>query len=307
MSEVSASLVRELREKTGIGMMECKTALIESNGDIESAIKYLRKKGLTAAAKKASRTATEGLIGVHLDKKKASMVEINSETDFVSRNKEFQEFVHNISKLVCEKQLNLEKLLAEKYPGSTKTTKDQLSELVLSIGENITIRRSVTLSSKTGFFFSYIHNAVRGSLGKIGVLLEIESACDRNKIESFGKQIAMHIAAMSPIAVSSSEVDESVLAREKEIYQEQVRASGKPEEIINRIVDGKLKKFFSEVVLMEQKFVVDDQKKVSEIIAEKEKEFNGKIFIKSFKRFLLGEGLEKKQEDFSTEVSKIMK
>ena len=159
MSEVSASLVRELREKTGIGMMECKTALIESNGDIESAIKYLRKKGLTAAAKKASRTATEGLIGVHLDKKKASMVEINSETDFVSRNKEFQEFVHNISKLVCEKQLNLEELLAEKYPGSTKTTKDQLSELVLSIGENITIRRSVTLSSKTGFFFSYIHNA----------------------------------------------------------------------------------------------------------------------------------------------------
>jgi|TARA_B100001750_G_C15493120_1_gene592485 elongation factor Ts len=307
MSEIDAALVRELREKTGIGMMECKAALIESNGNIDSAIQYLRKKGLASAEKKASRTATEGLVGIYLDEKKASMVEINSETDFVSRNQQFQEFVENIAKITCEKALNSEDLLESNYPGSDKTIKDELNALVLSIGENIAIRRSITLSSNKGLFFSYIHNAVRDSLGKIGVLLEIESTCDRNKIEPFAKQIAMHIAAMNPMAVSSSEVDESVLAREKEIYQEQVRASGKPAEMIDKIVDGKLKKFFSEVVLTEQKFVVDDQKKVSEAIAEKEKEFNEKIFIKSFKRFLLGEGLEKKQEDFSAEVSKITK
>ena len=307
MSEVSASLVRELREKTGIGMMECKTALIESNGDIESAIKYLRKKGLTAAAKKASRTATEGLIGVHLDKKKASMVEINSETDFVSRNKEFQEFVHNISRLVCEKQLNLEKLLAEKYPGSTKTTKDQLSELVLSIGENITIRRSVALETSKGFFCSYIHNSVSESLGKIGVLLEIEAKNEGSEVQLLAKQIAMHIAAMNPMAITSSELDEEVINREKEIYKGQITDSGKPKTMIDKIVDGKLKKFFSESILMDQCFVIDGKTRVSDIIAKQEQELNGKIAIKSFKRFLLGEGLEKKQEDFSTEVSKIMK
>jgi len=307
MNAINASLVRELREKTGIGMMECKVALVESNGNIESAIKYLRKKGLAVAEKKASRSATEGLIGVYLDEKRASMVEINSETDFVSRNAEFQEFVRNISKLVCKKQLNLKKLLVAKYPGSTKTIKDQLTSIVLSIGENIIIRRSIALETGKGFFSSYVHNPVSESLGKIGVLLEIETGHDSSEVRLLGKQVAMHIAAMNPISITSSELDKETINREKEIYKDQIKDSGKPETMVDKIVDGKLKKFFGKVVLMDQAFVVDDQNKVSDIIAEKEKELGGKVLIKSFKRFLLGEGLEKKQEDFSAEVSKIIK
>tara|TARA_B100000945_G_scaffold66587_1_gene49915 strand:- start:134 stop:1042 length:909 start_codon:yes stop_codon:yes gene_type:complete len=301
MSQVTASLVKELREKTGVGMMDCKTALKENNGDIEASIDWLRTKGIAKAAKKEGRIASEGLIAVEKIDNVASIIEVNSETDFVARNEDFQNIVKKLS-ILSTKSNNLEELLEKQLDEKDIKVKDYITEMIASIGENINLRRIDQISVTKGVIASYIHNQVVEGMGKIGVLVGLESEADNNQLEDLGKKLAMHIAATNPISINIEDIPTEVLEREKNILEEEARASGKPEEIIEKMTEGRLKKYYQESVLLEQIFVIDGESKISDILNSLDKP----VKIKEFIRMGLGEGIEKKNDDFANEVDSLI-
>ncbi len=300
MAEITAALVKELREKTGAGMMECKKALTESNGDLNAAIDYLRKKGLSVAAKKAGRVASQGLVGVKSTGKKGAVIELNSETDFVAKNDEFQKMALHMVDAALENG-DLQAVKAAQLNG--KSIADNLTDLIAKIGENMSLRRTAALSVENGVVASYIHNVAAPNLGKIGVLVALESTADAGKLQEVAKQIAMHIAAAAPQALDIDSMDKAAVEHEKSIYSEQARQSGKPENIIEKMIEGRIRKFYEEVVLLEQAYIMDPDKKVKDIVANAAKELGAPVELKGYVRFALGEGIEKKQEDFAAEVN----
>jgi elongation factor Ts len=303
MAEITAALVKELREKTGAGMMDCKKALTEVAGDLEAAVDWLRTKGLAAAAKKAGRVAAEGLVGAASTGTKGALIEVNSETDFVARNETFQGFVAEAAKIVISAGSDIEALKTAAFPQEGRTVAEQLTHLVATIGENMSLRRAAVLSVNDGVVASYIHSAVVPNLGKIGVLVALESTGDKDKLAALGKQIAMHIAAANPAALNVASVDPAALEREKAILVEQSRASGKPENIIEKMVEGRIRKYYEEVVLLEQVFVIDGETKVKDVVAKAAKEIGVSVELTGFVRYQLGEGIEKQQSDFAAEVA----
>ncbi|MFT4078832.1 translation elongation factor Ts [Rhodomicrobium sp.] len=303
MAAITAALVKDLREKTGAGMMDCKTALSESNGDMEAAVDWLRAKGLSKAAKKADRVAAEGLIGVASDAKSGALVEVNSETDFVARNPEFQKVVAEVGKLALKAGGDVEKLAAAIYPGKTASVTDHLKELVATIGENISLRRTAALSVNDGVVATYVHNQAAPGLGKIGVLVALESTGNAEKLAEIGRQIAMHVAATNPLALKDEEVDPEVVERERAIFTEQARESGKPEKVIAQMIEGRIRKFYQEVVLLKQAFVINPDLTVEKAVKEAEKEAGAPITVAGFVRFELGEGIVTEKGDFAAEVA----
>lgn len=303
MAEITAALVKELREKSGAGMMDCKKALTETNGDMQEAVDWLRTKGLAAAAKKAGRVAAEGLVGVAVDGLQGAVVEVNSETDFVARNDGFQAMVTNIAELAVKNGGDMAKLSATIYPGGDKSVVDHVSEMIGTIGENMNLRRSAALSVSDGVVTNYIHNQIAPGLGKIGVLVALESSGDKAKLAAFGRQVAMHIAATNPLAISTEELDPEVVERERAVLVQQARDSGKPEEIIEKMVEGRMRKYYKEVVLNAQTFVIDGENTVAKAVEAAGKDVGGDIKITGFVRFALGEGIEKKQDNFAAEVA----
>lgn len=302
MATITAAMVKELRDKTGAGMMDCKSALNESGGDMEAAVDWLRTKGLAKAAKKAGRIAAEGLIGMAADGAAGALVEVNSETDFVARNEQFQKMVSDIAGQALEADGDVEKLAASKFPGSDKSIADYITEMVGTIGENMSLRRTARLSVPKGVVASYMHNAAAPGLGKIGVLVALESDGDTAKLAEIGRQVAMHVAATSPLAVSPAELDPAVVERERAVLIEQARDSGKPEEIIEKMVDGRIRKFYEEVVLLSQTFVIDGENTVEKALKAAEADVGAPIKIVAFERFALGEGIEREETDFAAEV-----
>ena len=301
MSEITANLVKELREKTGVGMMDCKTALLENNGDIESSIDWLRTKGIAKAAKKEGRVASEGLIAIEKDESLAAIIEVNSETDFVARNDDFQEVVKTLVKLATSSN-SLDDLLTKKISVKDLSVKEYITEMIASIGENINLRRMKKITNDNGIISSYIHSQVVDGMGKIGVLVSLESDADKLQLSDLGKKIAMHIAATNPISINIGDIPSDILDREKNILIEEARASGKPEDIIEKMTEGRLKKFYQESVLLEQTFVVDGESKIEEILNSLDKP----VVISEFIRMGLGEGIEKKSEDFANEVDSLI-
>jgi len=299
---ITAAQVKELREMTGAGMMDCKAALNETGGDMDAAVDWLRKKGLSKAEKKAGRTAAEGLIGVDSGFREAAVVEVNSETDFVARNEQFQAIVRNVSKVALAYG-ETEKVAAARYPDSDKTVADTIKDAVGTIGENMSFRRSAKLSVPHGAVASYIHNAVADNLGKIGVLVAIETTGNAEAAKAFARQVAMHVAAINPLALTPEEVDPAAVEREKAIFSDQARASGKPENIIEKMVEGRLRKFYEEVVLLKQAFVLNPDLTVEKALKEAEKEIGAEAKITGFVRYALGEGIEKEETDFAAEVA----
>ncbi|MCZ4282023.1 translation elongation factor Ts [Kiloniella laminariae] len=303
MAQITAALVKELREKSGAGMMDCKKALSENDGDLESAVDWLRKNGLAAAAKKAGRVAAEGLVAVATSGTKGAAVEVNAETDFVSRNEKFQSFVKAVAELSLNAGGDVEALSSAAFPGESGTVADALTNRIATIGEHMSLRRTASLEVKQGVVASYIHNQTTDGLGKIGVLVALESAGDAAKLEAFGKQVAMHIAATNPLALDRSAVDASALERERDIIADQARASGKPEEIIGKMVEGRLRKYYEEVCLLEQNYVIDGENTVGKAVELFAKDLGAAVALTGFVRFQLGEGIEKKEEDFAAEVA----
>ena len=297
MAEITAALVKELREKSGAGMMDCKKALQETGGDIEEAQDWLRKKGLATAAKKSGRAASEGLVGMIAEGTKGVAVEVNSETDFVARNDIFQGFVRTVTQVAAGVAGDLDKLKAAAYPGSGRTVEEELTHNIATIGENMNLRRSAGLAVSKGVVAGYIHNKLADDLGKIGVLVALESDGDAAKLDALGKQIAMHVAAARPQWLTVAEVDTSALDRERGVLSEQARASGKPEEIIAKMVEGRLRKFYEEVVLLEQAFVMDPDRKIAKVVDEAAKDIGAPVKLTGFVRFELGEGVEKAAEE----------
>ncbi|MGF1621307.1 MAG: translation elongation factor Ts [Rhodomicrobiaceae bacterium] len=302
MAAITAQMVKDLREQTGAGMMDCKAALQETDGDMQAAVDWLRAKGLSKAAKKADRVAAEGLIGVALDKNAGTVVEVNSETDFVARNEQFQAMVKEITALGLAAKGDMDKLGEQKMPGGKPVT-EHVREMVGTIGENMSVRRTAYLEVTQGVVVSYMHNAVAPDLGKIGVLVALESGADEGKLKELGRQIAMHVAATNPIALTAEEVDAETVEREKAIFTEQAKESGKPDNVIEKMVTGRIQKFFKESVLLKQEFVVDPDKTVEQAVAAVEKEAGAPIKVTGFVRFALGEGIEKEQGDFAAEVA----
>ncbi len=303
MATITASMVKELREKTGAGMMDCKSALTETDGDSDAAVDWLRTKGLAKAAKKAGRVAAEGLVGLVTSGTSGAVVEVNSETDFVARNDTFQEIVRNIASVARGAEGDIDKLATLEYPGVGKSVSQHLTEMIGTIGENMTLRRVAGLTVSEGVVGSYVHNAAAPGVGKIGVLVGLESSGDQEALSAFAKQIAMHIAASRPLAVTSDSLDPEIVDRERAVLTEQARESGKPEEIITKMVDGRIRKFFEEVVLLSQAFVIDTDNTVEQALKAAEKDVGAPIVITQFIRFELGEGIEKKEEDFAAEVA----
>lgn len=304
MAQITAAAVKELREKSGAGMMDCKTALTESDGDMEAAVDWLRKKGLSAAAKKAGRAAAEGLVGMAVEGKSGALVEINAETDFVARNETFQAFVGEVTKIALDKGDDFEALKAAPC-GSKASVSDAVVDMVATIGENIQLRRSAKLSVDQGVVSGYVHNQTAPGLGKIGVLVALESTGDAEKLDELGRQIAMHVAAAQPQFLTVDTVDAEAVNRERDVLAEQARASGKPEEIVQKMVDGRLRKFYEEVVLTEQVFVIDGETRISKVIENAAKDVGAPVKLAGFVRFTLGEGVERKEDDFADEVKKL--
>jgi len=297
MAEITAALVKALREKTGAGMMDCKKALQESDGEMEAAEDWLRTKGLSAAAKKSGRTASDGLVGLLVEGNCGVVVEINSETDFVARNETFQGFVTNVTKVALGVGGDLEKLKAADYPGTGRTVAEELTHMIATIGENMSLRRSAGLCAENGVVVGYIHNRLAEGLGKIGVLVALESGADTGKLEALGRQVAMHVAAARPQWLAVTDVDAAALERERHVLSEQARESGKPEEIIAKMVEGRLRKFYEETVLLEQIFVMDNETRIAKVIEKAAKDVGGPVSLGGFIRFELGEGVEKTTEE----------
>ena len=300
---ISASMVKELREKTGAGMMDCKTALNENNGDMEAAIDWLRTKGIAKADKKSGRTAAEGLIGVASKDGTAVVIELNSETDFVARNEDFQALVRDIADVALATDGSLDAVSAADYPGAGKSVADTIKDRIGTIGENLQLRRTAQLSAENGAVATYIHNQVAEGLGKLGVLVAIETDADKEKMLAFGRQVAMHVAATNPLALSPDQVDATVAEREKAIFSEQARESGKPENIIEKMVEGRMRKFYEEVALLKQAFVLNPDLTVEKALEEAAKDAGGTAKITGYVRFALGEGVEREESDFAAEVA----
>ena len=296
MAEITAALVKELREISGAGMMDCKKALVETAGDKEAAVDWLRKKGLAAAAKKSGRVAADGLVGIVAEGNTGALVEINCETDFVARNEQFQGFVAAVAKLAL-KASDIEALKAMQLPGEGLTVAEKLTQLVATIGENMQLRRTAKLNVGNGTVAAYMHNAVVPGLGKIGVLVGLESTGDKAKLAALGKQVAMHVAAAKPLALSADQLDKAAIDRERAIYAEQAAASGKPAEIVAKMVEGRLRKYYEEVVLLEQAYVHDDKVRVKQAVEQAAKEAGAPVKVAAFERFALGEGIDKEQAD----------
>lgn len=302
MSAITSAQIKNLRELTGAGMMDCKKALTECNGNEEEAKDWLRKKGLAAAAKKSSRTAAEGLVAIASQGNKAAVIELNSETDFVSKNETFQKVALAIANTALTVD-SFDALKVAKNEGKNLTVEDEVKELVGSIGENLNLRRSDSLSVEKGLVASYIHNAIAPNLGKIGVLVALESDAAPEKLEAIGKQLAMHVAAAKPESLNVDSLDPALIERERNVFSEQAKASGKPEEIIQKMVEGRIRKYYGEVVFLEQVFVIDGKATVTEAIKAAEKEIGASITVKGYVRFALGEGIEKEESNFAEEVA----
>ncbi len=302
MAEITAALVKELREKTGAGMMDCKKALTEIGGDVEAAIDWLRKNGLAAAAKKAGRVAAEGLVGVVTEGTQGALVEVNSETDFVARNGAFQGFVSQVARLALDAGGDLVALAAAAYPGGG-TIGEALTGMIGKLGENMSLRRTAALQVSQGVVAGYVHNHAAPGLGKIGVLVALESAGDVDKLAAFGRQLAMHVAAAAPQAISTEEVDASALERERSVLAEQARASGKPDDIIEKMVQGRLRKYYEEICLLDQTFVIDNESKVRLAVEAAGEDAGAPVTVAGFHRFQLGEGVEREASDFAAEVA----
>jgi elongation factor Ts len=303
MSNITASMVKDLRDMTGAGMMDCKVALGETNGDAEAAIDWLRKKGLMKAAKKAGRVAAEGLVGVAVGGDSGALVEVNSETDFVARNDQFKEFVKNAAEIALQIDGDLEKLLAKPMGGAS--VQDELTGLIAKIGENMSVRRVAALAVKPGVVASYVHNATSPELGKIGVLVGLKSEGDTAKLAAFGKQLAMHIAAAAPLALTSEHLSAEVVERERNVQRELAKQSGKPDNLIDKMVEGRMRKFYEESVLLSQIFVIDGETPVSKAVEKLAKEIGKPVEVVGFVRFQVGEGIEKTDGDFTDEVNKL--
>jgi elongation factor Ts len=292
MAEITPDMIKKLREISGAGMMDCKKALAENNGDPDAAVDWLRKKGLATAAKKAGRVAAEGLVGVQVEDGRGALVEVNSETDFVARNDKFQAFVGGVVKLATESK-DVADLSAKTLPGEGKSVADKLTELVATIGENMGLRRMAVLSAKPGVVAGYVHNALAPGLGKIGTLVALESTGDKAKLAALGKQLAMHVAAANPQALSIDSVDPAAIERERAVLTEQAKASGKPEKVIAQMVEGRLRKFYEDVVLLEQVYVIDGESRVKAVLEKAAKEIGAPVKLTGFARMALGEGIER--------------
>ncbi|MCX4348703.1 MAG: translation elongation factor Ts [Alphaproteobacteria bacterium] len=303
MTNITAAMVKELRETTSAGMLDCKKALTETNGDMEQAVDWLRKKGLASAAKKASRIAAEGLVAVAVDGTKGAVVEVNSETDFVAKNDIFQEYVEDAATVALMSKGEVCDMKTFQCPKVNKSFEERLTDMIAKIGENMNLRRAKMIEVNDGVVASYIHNAARPNVGKIGVLVALESSADKAKLAELGKHIAMHIAASAPQFLNIASVDPAAVEHEKSIFAEQAAASGKPANIIEKMVEGRVKKYYDEVVLEEQAYIMDPDKKVKDVIADTAKELGADIKLKEFVCFRLGEGLQKKEEDFAAEVA----
>jgi len=301
MANISASLVKELRDKTGAGMMDCKAALGESGGDLEAAVDWLRKKGLAKAAKKAGRIAAEGLIGVALTASKGIVVEVNSETDFVARNDLFQGLVKMIADVALDVGADLEKILAA--PVGDRTVADAINETIAKVGENMTLRRAAALSVGKGVVASYVHNSVADGLGRIGVIVALESTGNSDELKTFGRMVAMHVASANPQAIDASGLAAATIEREKNVLAEKFKAQGKPASVIDKIVESGLKTFYKEVCLLDQGFIFDDKKSVAQALKESEARAGAPIKIGGFVRYALGEGIDRPAGDFGGEVA----
>ncbi|HEX7850289.1 MAG TPA: translation elongation factor Ts, partial [Sphingomonas sp.] len=301
MADITAAMVKDLREKSGAGMMDCKKALGEAGGDMDAAMDWLRTKGLAAAAKKSSRTAAEGLVGVEVSGTKGAAVEVNSETDFVAKNDQFQTFVRDVTSVALELGDDLATIKAASLGG--KTVEEVLTNNIATIGENQTLRRAKKLEVSKGAVVPYVHNAQAPGLGKIGVLVALESEAPADKLEALGKQLAMHIAAAFPLALNEEDLDPAVIERERAIAQEKASESGKPAEIVAKMVDGAIAKYRKENALVSQLFVMDGKTKISDVVAAAAKDAGSPIALKDYVRFQLGEGIEKEESDFAAEVA----
>ena len=301
MSEITAAKVKELREKTGAGMMDAKKALTEAGGDMEAAMEELRKKGMAKADKKSSRTAAEGLVAVKTSGTKGTVVEINSETDFVSRNEEFQSFVETVAEKSLETS-NVAELGAADLNGKPVT--EALTDLVAKIGENMTLRRSQTLEVSQGAVVSYVHGSLKPGMGKIGVLVALESSASEDALQAVGKQVAMHVAAAFPKFLDRDSVDATEMEKERQFLIEQAKEEGKPQEIAEKMVEGRMRKYYEEVCLLDQKSVMDGETKIADLVANAGKDAGAEIKLTAFSRFQLGDGIEKEEEDFAAEVAK---
>lgn len=303
MAEITAAMVKDLRDRSGAGMMDCKKALNETGGDFEAAVDWLRAKGLASAAKKSGRVAAEGLVGVVVQGTKGAVVEVNSETDFVAKNDQFQSFVRAVTEVAVQTGDSVDAILSASYPNGGGTVQEQLTNNIATIGENQTVRRAAVVSVEQGHIASYVHNATGAGLGKIGVLVALESAAPADQLEALGKQLAMHIAAANPLALSEAELDPTVVERERAIAREKAASSGKPAEIIEKMIEGGIRKFQQENTLLGQVFVMDGKTKVSDVIAQAGKQAGSPITLKRYVRFQLGEGIEKQTSDFAAEVA----
>ncbi|HWD50515.1 MAG TPA: translation elongation factor Ts [Rhizomicrobium sp.] len=300
MSNITGPMVKDLRDKTGAGMMDCKAALTESNGDVEAAIDWLRKKGLSKAAKKAGRVAAEGLVGVAVGKGTGALVEVNAETDFVARNDQFKDFVKSAAQLGLEADGDVAKLLTKKMGDAS--VDETLKELIAKIGENMSVRRATAIAVSPGVVATYVHNASGPELGKIGVLVAVKSTADEGKLMALGKQIAMHIAAANPLALTAEHLSKDVIERERAVQADIARQSGKPENVIEKMMEGRMRKFYEESVLMSQVFVIDGETPISKVVEKASKDLGAPIEISGFVRYQVGEGIEKVDADFASEV-----
>ncbi|MBL4891052.1 MAG: elongation factor Ts [Rhizobiaceae bacterium] len=303
MATITASLVKELRDKTGAGMMDCKNALTENDGDIETAIDWLRTKGIAKAEKKSDRVAAEGLIGVASEGSESSIVEVNSETDFVARNDQFQQMVRDVATTALASDGAVEAIAAATISGGDASVADTVTKMIGTIGENMKLRRSAVMEVSDGVVATYVHNAAGEGLGKLGVLVALESTGDTDALIAIGKQVAMHVAATNPVAATKDEMPADVVERERAIYVEQAAESGKPENIVEKMVEGRMRKYFQESVLLSQTFVIDGENTVEQAIKNAEESVGAPIIFKGFIRLALGEGVEKKEEDFAAEVA----
>ena len=306
MAEITAAMVKELRETTGAGMLDCKKALVEANGNMDEAVDWLRKKGLASAAKKSSRIAAEGLVTVKVDGNQGAVVEVNSETDFVAKNDIFQAYVEDAATVALATNGDVEAMKNHKGADG-KTFGERLTDMIARIGENMNLRRAKVVKVNNGLVCSYVHNVARDSLGKIGVLVALESTADKAKLADLGKHIAMHIAATAPIALNIAGVPSEAVEHEKSIFAEQAAASGKPANIIEKMIEGRIRKFYEEVVLEEQAYIMDPDKKVKAVVADAAKELGAEIKLADYAFFKLGDGLQKKEEDFAAEVNAQLK
>ncbi|UUL83425.1 translation elongation factor Ts [Sphingomonas qomolangmaensis] len=302
MAEITAAAVKELRERSGAGMMDCKKALSENGGDMEAAVDWLRTKGLAAAQKKSSRTAAEGLVGIAVAGTKGAVIEVNSETDFVAKNDQFQAFVREVTQIALATGDDIEAIKAAKMPSGT-TVDEALTNNIATIGENQALRRASRIEVSQGAVIPYVHNAAAPGLGKIGVLVALESAAGVDVLEPLGKQIAMHIAAAFPLALHEDELDQEIIERERQIATEKAADSGKPADIIAKMVEGSVKKFAKENALLSQPIVMDGKTPVADVVAKAAKDAGSEIKLVGYVRYQLGEGIEREKSDFAAEVA----